>query len=120
MERTPRLRRRGSRLLRRWCLVIWRGEINKKKKKKEEEEEGMIAVNDAKDGASNPILDIQKLPRQVVLAIDDQEYVADSGVIWMTGQNNPIGNPEDPENTLPYMYEQVNVLDTILKNIDRL
>lgn len=38
----------------------------------------------------------------------------------MTGQNNPIGDPDDPELALPYMYEQVNVLDTILKNVDRL
>lgn len=39
----------------------------------------------------------------------------------MTGQNNPVGNPdEEPEAALPYLYEQANVLNTLLKNIDSL
>jgi hypothetical protein len=39
----------------------------------------------------------------------------------MTGQNNPVGDPEEnPEVALPYLYEQANVLNTILNNVESL
>jgi hypothetical protein len=47
-------------------------------------------------------------------------YIADAGIIWMTGQNNPVGDPDHPEAALPYLYEQANVLNTLLKNADSL
>ncbi|KAL9645556.1 hypothetical protein ABK040_000619 [Willaertia magna] len=46
------------------------------------------------------------------------EYKGNMGVIYMVGQNNPIGNPDDPNASLPFLHEQANVLNTILKNID--
>ncbi len=47
-------------------------------------------------------------------------YIADAGIIWMTGQNNPVGDPDHPEAALPYLYEQANVLNTLLTNADSL
>jgi hypothetical protein len=39
----------------------------------------------------------------------------------MTGHNNPVGNPtENQEAQIPFLYEQANVLNTILMNKDKL
>jgi len=45
-------------------------------------------------------------------------YRGNMGVIAMTGQNNPVGSPDDPDAALPYLHEQANVLNTLLKNRD--
>ncbi|KAL0476722.1 hypothetical protein AKO1_006201 [Acrasis kona] len=47
-------------------------------------------------------------------------YTAEAGIIWMTGQNNAVGDPNQPEAAIPYLYEQANVLNTLLKNADAL
>lgn len=36
----------------------------------------------------------------------------------MKGQNNTVGDPNSPDSALPYLYEQANVLNTLLKNRD--
>eukprot|EP01080_Neovahlkampfia_damariscottae_P007619 gene7619-11942_t len=47
-------------------------------------------------------------------------YIAEEGIIWLNGQNNPIGDPdENPEAYIPFLHEQANVLNTILMNKDK-
>lgn len=47
---------------------------------------------------------------------EEIKFIGTSGTIWMTGQNNPVGK----EAQIPYLYEQANVLNTLLKNINNL
>ena len=46
-------------------------------------------------------------------------YEASAGIIWMHGQNAPISH-DTPGGELPYLYEQCNVVSTLIKNRNQL
>ncbi len=49
---------------------------------------------------------------------NNQPYSGNMGIVMMHGHNNPVGSHDDLESALPYLHEQANVLNTILKNRD--
>ncbi|KAF0973202.1 hypothetical protein FDP41_008409 [Naegleria fowleri] len=47
------------------------------------------------------------------------KYSGNMGIIMMKGHNNPVGDSIDSEEySLPFLHEQANVLNTIIKNRD--
>jgi hypothetical protein len=62
------------------------------------------------------LLKNNKLKKKSIKSIEKSE-----GIIYLTGMNNPYGKPDSNSNNyLPFLYEQANILNTILKNIESL
>ena len=45
----------------------------------------------------------------------EDDYKASAGIIWMTGRNAPI-SADTPGGDLPFLFEQANVVSTLIKN----
>jgi len=70
--------------------------------------------HDTKNESDLLHLDIQKLT-PVINAGKWRNYEASAGIIWMHGQNAPISR-DMVGGELPYLYEQCNVVNTLIKN----
>lgn len=79
-----------------------------------------VQNNSSKEAEADVLKRITKT-QQTLVQIGDKTYVADTGIIWMRGQNNSLGSTSRTgETSIPYLYEQANVLNTILNNVDKL
>ncbi|KAG2374293.1 hypothetical protein C9374_010863 [Naegleria lovaniensis] len=57
--------------------------------------------------------------KQNSIAKQQSKYTGNMGIIMMKGHNNPVSDLIDSEEySLPYLHEQANVLNTIIKNRD--